>query len=472
MRDGAVLDANFSGRRLLDLSGGAGSRAARLRRHLAQDFDEPDAILARAEDDGDAAFLSRDGATRVLREVSGGAVRLKLGPATRADPDSGDIHRLRALETELETLRANTLAAPFLLWRQTPGGEITWVNQTYLDTVEQHFGAETRLTWPLPHLFQELRAPQTRGGKGPRRIALTAPDGGDALAQWFDCHLAQAGDDIVITAFRANEAVEAEQRRREFTQTLTKTFADLTIGLAIFDRQRRLVLFNPALVDLTRLPSDFLSSRPGLSSFLDRMRENRMMPEPKDYNSWRQSIAEIEAAAATGTYCELWTLPDNQTYRVTGRPHPGGAVALLIEDISAEMSLTRRYRAELQLGQAVVDTLDDAVAVFSASGRLTLANDAYHGIWGTDPKAPLTSTGVVDATRTWHDHTMPTPVWGDFRDFVGSSHDRAEWTAAVTLRDGRRLTCRFAPMPGGATLTVFRPATQGASLRDSLREVG
>jgi len=52
--------------------------------------------------------------------------------------------------------------------------------------------------------------------------------------------------------------------QRNFVQTLTKTFAQLSIGLAIFNRERQLVLFNPALIDLTALPADFLTGRPHL----------------------------------------------------------------------------------------------------------------------------------------------------------------------------------------------------------------
>jgi hypothetical protein len=60
------------------------------------------------------------------------------------------------------------------------------------------------------------------------------------------------------------EIVRAQQAQKNFVQTLTKTFATLAIGLAIFDRNRQLMLFNPALIDLPALPADFLSARPNL----------------------------------------------------------------------------------------------------------------------------------------------------------------------------------------------------------------
>ena len=96
----------------------------------------------------------------------------------------------------------------------------------------------------------------------------------------------------------ADTAVHAEAALRSFIQTLSQTFAHLKIDFAIFDRRRQLVLFNPALGDLTGLAPEFLSSRPTLFSLLDALRERRMIPEPRDYKHWRREMLELEAAAA------------------------------------------------------------------------------------------------------------------------------------------------------------------------------
>ena len=122
-------------------------------------------------------------------------------------------------------------------------------------------------------------------------------------------------------------------------------------------------------------------------SFFDQLRENRRMPEPKNYLNWRQEIADVIAAATDGRYQETWSLETGQTYSVKGRPHPDGATAFLIEDISAEVTLTRNFRAELELGQSLLDTLDDGLAVFSASGILTFSNAAYRNLWQQKPEA-------------------------------------------------------------------------------------
>ncbi|MGR3661099.1 MAG: PAS-domain containing protein [Paracoccaceae bacterium] len=242
---------------------------------------------------------------------------------------------------------------------------------------------------------------------------------------------------------------------RDFTQTLTKTFAHLKVGLAIFDKQRQLTIFNPALTELTSLPIEFLLQRPTLHAFLDRLREKRMIPEQRNYISWRQRLFELETAAEDGTYEETWSLATGQTYRVTGNPHPDGALAFLIEDISAEISLTRRFRRELETSQAVIDSIDEAIAVFSPGGTLTISNVAYSRLWGEESCDTVAGSNILDATRTWGLKCSPTPVWGDARDFVALMGERLEWNAEVRLVDGRLLVCRFSPLAGGSTLAGF-----------------
>ena len=51
-------------------------------------------------------------------------------------------------------------------------------------------------------------------------------------------------------AVDASSALGAERTLARFVRTMTETFAHLNVGLAIFDRNQTLALFNPALVDM------------------------------------------------------------------------------------------------------------------------------------------------------------------------------------------------------------------------------
>jgi PAS domain-containing protein len=229
--------------------------------------------------------------------------------------------------SELKALRLMHDKAPHPVWQINSDGETAWQNPVYEQIVADHPGARK--------IFRNAA-----GTPGTHRVCLektdkTAPD-------WYEITVASDNDRKLCHAVCISAQVEAEEKRRNMVQTLAKTFAHLSTGLAIFDNSGRLSLFNPALLELTRLSPAFLSTGPQIGSFFDAIRENRHMPEPRDYQDWRQKIAQMVQEAANGSFHETWTLENGRTYSVFGRPHPEGATAFLIEDISAEVTSTRK----------------------------------------------------------------------------------------------------------------------------------
>lgn len=403
---------------------------------------EADPLVLRTECEGQPRFLRA--------EMRAGLIHLSLDEeAINSQFVQVDQRVLDKSEAELSELRSTLSDCPAPIWRELEDGTIVWANRAYRDLCEKILGDEAPV-WPYPRVFDTQSADFS---SGPKR--LRARDAGEV--SWFTCHQAAPnGAGQQFYAFPAQQAVDAEQSLQSFVTTLTDTFSHLSTGLAIFDRDRRLTLFNPALVDQTGLDPAWASGRPTLGAVLDRMRELRMVPEPKDYKSWRDQIVSMEQEARQGNYREEWSLPDGRTLRVTGRPHPRGALALLFEDITPELSQTRRYRAELELGTAVLDGMEDAIVVFSRTGTVLMANSAYVEMWGQDPNETLEDVSVADCTRQWSAECAPSPAWGDLRDFVCSPDNRAEWSAAFARVGHGILHARFQPLPGGGTLVAFR----------------
>jgi len=454
-----LVDASPAARALLATCPSRGGPWVRLMAYLAPHFPDLDARLLRLAQEGSLTLTSSPPAGNPLvlqAEARGGLVRLMLVDPDRGERVAGpDPLVQRALQEELDLLRQITALSPALVWREAAEGEVVWANAAYLGRASGQLAAGQDLSWPLPRLFDRTAASQGAVGQ---RQRLVLPGGEVA---WFDLvgFAEEAGR--LLFALPADAAVQAEGALRDFMQTLTKTFAHLPIGLAIFDHSRQLQLFNPALLDLTGLPVDFLSMRPSLLSVLDAMRDRAMIPEPKDYRGWRRQLIEMEKAAVSGSYEETWSLPGGQTYRVIGRPHPNGAIALMIEDISTEMLRTRRYRADLELGQSVIDEVDAALAVFSESGQLVMSNAAYSVLWGHDPAAALGEGSVRSLCAHWRLQSAPNAVWAEVEDFVANPGERQAWSAEVRLLDGRLLSCRFAPLAAGATLAAFHTGRSG-----------
>lgn len=446
-QDDALVDATPHARSLLSAGPEGLEGWPRLLAVLERRFPGCGAALADLGERQRIAMPAAKGPGALVAEWRGGLTRIALTEGARTDDgEEMDGFSLVALGEEVETLRRITSEAPLPIWREDADGAVRWANAAYLDLARRICGDAT-LSWPLPRLF-------TLSDTSPERRAIT-PSGAD-VPLWFEIHGRASEEGHLRFALPADRLVSAETALSVFVQTLTKTFADLTTGLAIFDKERRLALFNPALADLTTLDPVFLSGRPTLFDVLDQLRAKQRMPEPKDYKSWRRQIGALEAAAAAASHTETWTLPSGQTFRITGRPHPDGAVAFLFEDISAEITATRRYRAELELSQSVLDSLTDAIAVISATGKVILTNAAYDSLWDCAASQAVGEVGLADVCDRWASLCAPSEIWAELRDRILRARERQTWSARLRHVSGRVLSCRIAPLPGQATMVTFR----------------
>lgn len=448
----SLLDATANGHTILSSAPHGGTDRDRLAAALGNRFPGLARVMADLPDRGAFHLAANDGSARIEADWKDGTSRLRLvSAAPGADLPGPDGQALAGLLAELDKLRAVTSHAAVPIWCSDPDGHVTWANATYMELAAQDGGDGG--DWPLPRLFPETEnlCDQPDG----QRMALES--GGRDRPAWFRVHATRQGETLVFTALPEDSAIAAERELGAFVQTLAGTFAHLAVGLAIFDADRRLVLFNPALGDLTGLPAEFLARRPGLDSMIDGLRERRTAPEPRDFTAWRRKLAARSGDTPAEPYSELWPLADGRTFRVSGRPHRDGALALVIEDITPELSLTRRFQSDLELAQAVIDSLDEAIAVFSPGGLLTHVNRAYVTLWQADPLATLARDATLqDATRLWRDRCVPTPVWGDAQDFAAGLENRRDWSATVRMKTGETLECRFQPLVGGGMLAGFR----------------
>jgi len=449
-----LVDATVSAYGLLGPAKPGQTHWARIREIMLPRFPSFPDLPDTAEKTGEIATVAHgNDQGRLLIQWWDGIIRVELIENDAAMPDGQ--HKLIMLQQEVKTLRDAVQGTPYPVWQTNTLGHTTWTNTAYnnlMITVSEDADPDQKDPIELFDLNCVEGVELTRS-----RTALNTNN--TEKQHWYDVSTVRFDDKCMNYAIDVNAVVNAEIAQRNFVQTLTKTFAHLSIGLAIFDRNRQLALFNPALIDLTALPADFLSGRPNLLSFFDRLRDNRTMPEPKNYSSWRKQIADLVAAASDGRYFETWSLESGLTYRVSGRPHPDGAIAFLFEDISAEISLTQRFRAQLKLGQSVLDNVDQAIAVFSPDGVLTLSNSAYQSLWDIDPESSFAAVTIADTIQHWRSKCASPADWERLRKFVEEYGTHSDRKTCVKMHDGKQLDCWVSHLTGGITCIKFSGVT-------------
>lgn len=474
--DGAFVDANERGEALLATLRPAAQRQSRwqsLLQHLKSAFPDIDQQLSALPDTGRLHLRAEDASgLELLAEWLSGTVRLTI---IDTEEEAGgvllDRLSLRAMNEETDILRRVCAKVPVLAWREDAAGQVIWANDAYLrhcTSLGTGLGAgapadartDGPVGWPLPALFPGAAAGSSQRLTLPgREVVNPAPAGGAGSARrnlrWFDVFRHADGTGQLAFAVSADGAQQAEKAKHEFVQTLSKTFATLPIGLGVFDRTRRLQLFNPALIDLTGLEPEFLASQPALAGFLNRLRDKRILPEPRDYAGWSRRLLDIEKGFETNQFEETWSLPSGQTYRVSASPHPDGALAFLIEDITSEIHMSRNIRAELETCQMALDAMPTAVALFSADGSLVQTNAAFGRLWAFEGEDALAGVSLAEAIGNWRDVSHDPALWDQIALLGQNGQPKERIHGRMQLDDGEILSVSACRAGAGSLMITF-----------------
>ena len=433
-RNGALADANAAGRDMLDRLGQP-DRLDALVERLSTAYPALPRWIEGRERAGEFRPQGGVGPSLTVERLADG-LRIALPADTAAPWSTGAILRVdrrafAAIEEELTVLRAACNAMPAPVWRDGPEGQPLWRN------------AAARAEDLCSASFDPSEIARLAPGAGPERTRAT--DG-----RWWTLQRSQDG---YVSALPAGIAVAAESAARSYAMALVETFAHLPVGLAVFASDGRLRTFNPALAEMTGLDPAALALRPTLRALLDRLRAAGLLPAGAGCEAWSGRIARIEEGTREGTFLETWELTDGRSWRVSGRPHPGGALALLIEDATTESGLSRRFKAGMAIGQAIADTIPDALAVFARGGTLVASNAAYAALWGSDPRVTLADPDAAAALSTWRGAGGDDPGWEAVAARLRSGTPEP-WSFRVP---GPRapLLCTGTPGPDGATLVRF-----------------
>jgi len=361
-------------------------------------------------------------------------------------------------------------ALPSPAWLTGAGGRLTWANRAWLAAAEATNveDAQARdLSWDRG--VQGLAA--EAAGVGAQREGLRwAPVGGKRRAFQVTAEPLEGGGAGAI-ALDLTEAEETREKLKRHVAAHDETLNRLADAVAIFGPTKTLAFHNTAFAELWGLEPAWLADGPSHGEVLDRLRQRRRLPETADYAGWKaRELSFYEQL--DGSPDELWSLPDGRTLRVVRQPHPFGGLLLLFSDITGELRLRAQYNAQVQVQQATLDKLNDAVAVFGSDQRLRLHNEAFERFWNISPQA-LQEAGDFDrvaelCTPLLHDRQF----WRDLKARVGDPDPRGRAPVAGEVRtsDRRAVAFQTRPLPDGATLVAFSDITATRTLEQAVAE--
>ncbi|MBB34652.1 MAG: tyrosine protein kinase [Hirschia sp.] len=363
--------------------------------------------------------------------------------------------------------------APFISWRLSSSGRLQWVNDAYMQAVE----AKT-LDQVLDRqimLDKEIVAHAQKVRDGGKEIVETrhVPIEGNRRALRVLMFPLSGG--VGGMAFDVTEEESARETLDRHVKAHDETLNNVADAVAIFSGDRKLTFYNRAFMDMFELDPAWLMGNPHHGELLDHLREKRMSPINQDYARWRKDELGYDKGGSKSLIAEdLWILPknDGRSIKVTRQKHPLGGILLLLKDITDELELKAKYTSLINIQEATLDKLHEAVAVFGPDGSLSLSNTAFEQLWNIKAEKLTDNPEFQDVVELcaplFHDKSVWSAIEG--RVTNPSSDARQEFRGEMKRADGSMVTFLTQPLPDGQTLIAFVDVTAARRVETALRE--
>jgi signal transduction histidine kinase len=353
-------------------------------------------------------------------------------------------------------------------WIAAADGSPVWVNAAWLKAVDAASLDEAAARGAAFDKSADALASEAANLGQRRDAVIWATVAGKRRAFHVTAQPLEGGG-VGVWTEDVSEQEDLRELLRRNVEAHDETLNHIAEAVAVFDKGKKLMFHNTAFAELWGLEPAWLAEQPSHSEVLDRLRQRRRLPETADYGKWKAGeLGRYEQLA--GGPDEMWSLPDGRTLKVVRQPHPMGGLLLLYSDITDELKLTSQYNALIQVQQATLDKLSDAVTVFGSDGRLRLHNEAFARFWNVTPaevEAAGDFEGVVElCIPKLHDKTF----WAELKGRVADPDPqaRAPTTGEVKTSDSRIVVYQSRPLPDGATLIAFTDVTDARKLEGAL----
>ena len=376
---------------------------------------------------------------------------------------------------------------PHPVWLRDRRGDIVWCNRLYADSL-----ATTPAT-VVAEKRELLLKPARRGAAKAAPGAKQLPLGGRALAEAareqgepaiVQAHMITGGQRRLVQVSEMaigldgntlglaedvtrEEELEAELQR--YMASNTELLEHLGTAIAIFDGGQRLEFYNSAFAQLWKLEDNYLNGKPKLGDLMEKLREQRTLPEQADFRKYKQTWLNLFTGLLQ-PHEEMLYLPNSNALRMLVVPHSMGGIMMTFEDVTSRLELESSYNTLIAVQKETLDNLAEGVAVFSGDGRLRLWNPSFAKLWDLNPEDLEGSPHIMRLSERMQ-HLFEAEEWPRAqKTLIAQSIDRAAQSGRLARIDGALLSYATVPLPDGGVLVTHVDVSDTARVENALRE--
>lgn len=385
-----------------------------------------------------------------------------------------------AVTQERDRLQTALDQVPVPLWLRDFRADLVWCNRAYADLLG--ISPATVIADQKELQVKLLRKAVLPGRNTVRGLAQTALDN-HSVEQW-PAHVIADGRRRLLCiserplgnmnmtlgmALDLTREEELETEHKRYASANSDLLEQLGTAIGIYDAEQRLEFFNTAFAQLWGLEETYLNSRPRLGDVMEKLREDRRLPEQADFRKFKQIWLNM-FTSLLGPHEEMLYLPDNRALRMLVVPHPMGGLMMTFEDVTSRLELESSYNTLIAVQRETIDNLNEGVAVFGGDGRIRLWNPAFARLWGLHPE-DLEGNPHISRLAERFATAFNASDWPKARnELVSQCLTHRPASGRLERNDGSQVAYSTVLLPDGGVLVTHVDVTDSARVENALRE--
>lgn len=227
----------------------------------------------------------------------------------------------------------------------------------------------------------------------------------------------------------------------------------LGTAFGVFDKDAKLSFYNEAFAQMWKLDAVFLETKPSYQTFLDSLKERRLLPEVPDFKGYKKEELD-NFNKLIETKEDLMHLPDGRTIRRVRSPNPSGGLIFAFEDVSDRLAVRRAYNLLLETQKGILESFTDAALIFGSNGRLKYYNNAYVELWAADKTMLGQEPSLVEVIDMQKKFFASVGDWEKTRRFIAEKIAAGSYQSV--RNDGIELTAKTETLPDDSFLIIYK----------------
>ena len=383
---------------------------------------------------------------------------------------------------ELKATQDACDATPFPVWLRREDMSLSWCNKSYAQAVGTTPAEVIARQIELEPMTPEKGDIKAKTRFSPKDMAQQTQE--DGKLQSRSGHMVASGkrrlylfQELPIdrrsgTMGMALDLTREEELKDELSRYVTAQndlLEQLRTAIAVFNAEQQLEFYNSAFSQLWQVEEQYLNTNPKLGDLMEKLREQRSLPEQADFRSFKKSWINMFTSLLK-PYEEMLYLPNESVLRMLVTPHPHGGLMMTFEDVTSRLQLESSYNTLIAVQRETLDNLGEGVTVFGSDGRLRLWNPSFGEIWQITPEALEGEPHITQLVDKMKPCFTP-EFWPQYFDqLIALGLTREEQAGRLSLVDDRHIDYTTLPLADGGVLVTFTDMTDTVQVENALRE--